>query len=67
MAGDREFLRMNLFGNGQGEAIPIGIALLFVGRDGIMNLRLHTVVAEIPLQCIAICTENGEDVPDTIS
>ena len=52
MAGDAEFLRMNQFGDGQGQAIPISITPLFVRRDRIMNLRLHTVVAEILLQFV---------------
>lgn len=64
MTGDGEFLRMNLFGDWQGEAIPISIALLFVRRDGIMDLGLHAVVAEILLQFITTRTEHGEDVPD---
>ena len=66
MTGDGEFLRMNLFGDWQGEAIPISIALLFVRRNGIMDLGLHAVVAEILLQFVTTLAEYWEDMPDTV-
>ena len=66
MTGDGEFLRMNLFGDWQGEAIPISIALLFVRRNGIMDLGLHAVVAEILLQFVTPLAEYWENMPDTV-
>ena len=44
MTGDAKLLLVNLFRDGQFKGIPLLIALLLVGRNRIMNLRLYTMV-----------------------
>ena len=46
MTGDGEFLSVNLLGEGQGKVIPRGITALFVGRNGVMYLRLDAFFRE---------------------
>ena len=67
MAGDRELLSVDLLCNGQRKGIPILIAALFVGRNGIMDLCFHTIFKKVFLQSVALGAENGEDVIDTIA
>jgi hypothetical protein len=68
MAGEAEFLGADEFGDGKGERGPgLPIALLAMGRDGIVNLGLHAVVEEIALEGIALRAEDGEDVPDAVT
>ena len=43
MARDAEFLLMDMLRDRQGKDIPCRIALLLMGRNGIMNLRLYTM------------------------
>ena len=62
MAGDGEFLGVDLFGDGQREVVPCLITTLLVGRYGIMDLRLDAVGGEECLQFIATLAENGEDM-----
>ena len=67
MAGDAEFLLVDLLGDGERQMIPLLITLLLVGRYGIMYLRFNAVVCEISLQFVAARTENGEDMIDAIA
>ena len=62
MAGDGEFLGVDLFGDGQREVVPCLITALLVGRNGIMDLRLDAIGGEECLQFIAMFAENGEDM-----
>lgn len=67
IAGDGEFLGVDLFGNGEGEVIPFLIATLFVRGDGIMNLSFYAMVLQILLQTIAVLTKNREDMPNAVA
>ena len=68
MAGEAEFLSADEFSDRQGERGPgLPIALLAMGRDGIVNLSLHAVVEQITLERVALRAEYGEDVPDAIT
>lgn len=67
MAGDGEFLLADKLCDGQFERIPLPIATLAVGRNGVMNLRLDAFFDEETLQFVAARAENGEDVIDTVA
>ena len=67
MAGDGEFLSVNQLSNGKFERAPLLITILLMGRNGIVDLRLDTIVSQIALQFIATGTENGEDVVNAIA
>ena len=62
MAGDGELLGVDFLCDGQRESAPAFIAFLFVGRYGIVDLRLHAIVCQIALQFIAMLAENREDM-----
>ena len=67
MAGDGEFLGVDELGDGQREGIPVFIALLLVGRKGIMDLGLDAVVSEVTLEFVTMLTEDWEDVIDAVA
>ena len=67
MAGDREFLVVDLLRDGQFKSIPLRIAFLLVGRNGIMDHGLHTIVGEVLLELVTMGTEDSEDVIDAIA
>ena len=67
MAGDGKLLSVNLFGDGQRKGVPFWITLLLMGRNGIMDLRLDTIVCEVLLEFITTRAENGEDVVDAVA
>ena len=67
MAGDGEFLGVDLLCDGQGKGAPFLIAALFVGRNGIVDLCLDTVVSEVSLEFVTTRAEYGEDVIDGIA
>ena len=57
---------MDAFGDGEREMVPLFVAFLLVGRNGIMNQRLDAMLSEMLLQCIAVLTENGELMIDIV-
>ena len=67
MAGDGKLLSVNLFGDGQRKGVPFWITLLLMGRNGIMDLRLDTIVCEVLLEFITTRAENGEDVVNAVA
>ena len=67
MAGDGEFPGMDEFGNGELQGVPIGVATLTVGRNGIMDLCLYSMGMEILLQAVAMFAENREDMPHAVA
>lgn len=60
--GEGEFLGVDLFGDGEGEVVELGVAFLTVGRDGVVDDGLHAVVGEIFLQLVAALGTDREDV-----
>ena len=67
MAGDGKLLSVNLFGDGQRKGVPFWITLLLMGRNGVMDLRLDTIVCEVLLEFITTRAENGEDVVNAVA
>ena len=67
MAGDGEFLGVNLFGDGQREVVPFPTTTLLMRRYGVMDLCFYAVFCEILLQLVAMLAKDGEDMPHTIS
>ena len=53
---------MDLFGDGEGEVVELGVAFLTVGRYGVVDDGLHAVVGEIFLQLVAALGTDREDV-----
>ena len=62
MAGDGELLGVDFLCDWQRKFAPFLIAFLLVGRNGIMDLRLDTMICKILLEFITTLTENGEDM-----
>jgi len=56
IAGDREFLGVDLFSDGERKGVPFLVTFLFVGWNGIMDLCLDSVVCEILLKFVAMGT-----------
>lgn len=52
------------FGYGVAAVVPFLVALLFVGRDGIVNECLNAVVGKILLQLVAAFRHYREDMED---
>ena len=67
MAGDGEFLGVDLLCDGQIKVIPLGIAFLFMGRNGIMDLCFDAVVCEVSLEFVATLAKHREDVIDAVA
>ena len=67
MAGDGEFLGVDLLCDGQFKRIPFFITLLFMGWNGIMDLGFDTVVCEVLLECVATFAKHGEDMIDAVA
>ena len=68
MAGNGKFLLVDLFRDRQRKVIPLNIiTFLLMGRNGIMDLRLDTVVSEIALQFIATRAEDGENMINAVA
>ena len=67
MAGDGEFLGVDLLCDGQIKVIPLGIAFLFMGRNGIMDLCFDAVVCEVSLEFVAALAKHREDVIDAVA
>lgn len=53
---------MYVFCDGEAQSVPLPVGCLPVWRDGVMNERRHSVVAEMPHQGVAIFTQYGEYV-----
>ena len=68
MARNGKFLLVDLFRDRQRKVIPLNIiTFLLMGRNGIVDLRLDTVVSEIALQFVASRTEDGEDMINAVA
>ena len=67
MAGNGELLGMNELSDGQRKRSPLFVALLLMGRNGIVNLGLDAVISEVAFEFVATGTENGEDMVNTIA
>ena len=67
MAGDGEFLSVNLLSDGEREIIPIAVATLLVRRYGIMNLSLNTIILKILLKAVAMLTKHRKDMPNAVA
>lgn len=53
---------MDLLRDGEGEVVPLPVALLPVGRYRIVDYRLDSVVVKVLLQFIAVSCPDAEDV-----
>ncbi len=67
MAGDGELLGVDSLGDGQGKVVPVRETVLLVGRYGIVDLRLDTIVREVFLQFVATLTQQGQDMIDRVA
>ena len=67
MAGDGEFLGVDLLCDGQIKVIPLGIAFLLVGRNGIMDLCFDAVLSEVSLEFVTTLAKHWEDVIDAVA
>ena len=47
--------------------VPLTVALLLVGRDGVMDEGLDAVVCKIALEGITMRSENREKVADVVT
>ena len=62
MARDGELLGVDFLSDWQRKVVQLGVTTLTVGRNGIMDLRLDTMICKILLEFITTLTENGEDM-----
>ena len=63
--GQAQLLLVDALGHGQLHvAQRLAIALLAVGRNGVVDFRLYVVVGKILLQLVATWREDWEDVVD---
>lgn len=67
MAGDGEFLSVDLLSDREREIVPIAVAMLLVWRYGIMNLSLYTIILKILLKAVAMLTKHREDMPNAVA
>ena len=57
-------VRMDAFGDGQREVVPLPVGPLFVRRNGIMDKRLDAVGSQMALQIIAARMRYHEEMPN---
>ena len=67
MAGDGEFLSVDLLSDREREIVPIAVAMLLVWRYGIMNLSLYTIILKILLKAVAMLTKHRKDMPNAVT
>ena len=60
--GQTQLLVVDLLGDGQTQRIPLLIALLFVGRNGVVNYSLYTVFGQILLQFVTLSAAHREQM-----
>ena len=64
--GQRQFFAAQLFGDGQRETRQRSIALLAMGRDRVVDERLHPFGGEVLLQLVAAGRQDGEEMVDVL-
>lgn len=55
-----------MLGDGQRQVGILSVALLLMGRDGVVDEGLDVVLPEVLLQAVALVAEDGEEVIDVV-
>ena len=61
-----EFLRCDLFSDGEGQVVPRPVTLLLMRRNGIVDEGLDAVLRQMGLQRVALLAQNREKVIDVV-
>ena len=64
--GEGELGAVYLLGDGQRQMGILSVALLLMGRDGVVDEGLDAVLLEVLLQAVALVAEDGEEVVDIV-
>ena len=64
--GEAKALVVDLLCDGVREMVPVFVSLLFVGRNGVVNVGLDVVLGEVVLELIAGFSKDHEEVPDIV-